>query len=127
MMARAVVSQERHATASEIGLRLRWARQVQELSRKQLANLAGVDLSTIKYLETGRRAPSIFLLMSLTHILGIDANYLLAAQTHGLHEELRAKLLSAHPEIRRQGVRTGGATGSLQKRGRSSARSKIDH
>jgi transcriptional regulator with XRE-family HTH domain len=95
---RAVPSEERQAEARQIGARLRWAREAAEMTRPQLANHVGVDHTHIKFLETGIRGPSVYLINSLCLVLDIDPNYLLTGQTDGLPRDLRARLRADHPE-----------------------------
>jgi transcriptional regulator with XRE-family HTH domain len=91
---------EQHAEAAKIGQRLAWARQAQGLTRADLATRAGVDASFIKSIENGLRVPSVFLAMSLCHILEISPQYLLWGILQGVASELSAKLARAHPELR---------------------------
>jgi len=87
------------AEAKRIGQRLRWAREGQDMSRVQLALHAGVDAKMIRHMEVGERVPSVFLAMSLCHILGISPQYLLWGILQGCEQELAARLAREHPEL----------------------------
>ncbi len=79
-----------------IGQRLRWAREALGMSRLQLAAHAGIDPSMVRCMERGERVPSIFLAMSLIHILGISPQYLLWGVLQGCEIEVQTKLALAH-------------------------------
>jgi transcriptional regulator with XRE-family HTH domain len=87
------------AEARLIGQRLRWAREAQDIGRPELAERLGVDITMVRNMEIGERVPSVFLAMSLCHILGISPQYLLWGMLQGVEGELSAKLAREHPEL----------------------------
>jgi len=92
---RAVPSEQRQEEARQIGERLRAARLAAEMTRAQLGNHVGCDETHIKFLETGKRGPSVYLINSLCLVLEIDPNYLLTGRTDRLRPGLRARLAAA--------------------------------
>jgi transcriptional regulator with XRE-family HTH domain len=90
---------DQQVEARRIGERLRWAREAQNITRLNLATYAGIDWTMIRHIEHGRRVPSVFLVMSLCHILRISPQYLLWGVLSGLDEELHTKLAREHPEL----------------------------
>jgi transcriptional regulator with XRE-family HTH domain len=92
-------TEEQRAEARRIGQRLAWAREAHGLTRGELATHAGIDISFVRNMEIGARVPSVFLAMSLCHILRISPQYLLWGMLQGVDGELSAKLARAHPEL----------------------------
>ena len=89
---------ERKAEAERIGMRLRWAREANRLTRVQLAADVGVHESLIRKLERGGCTPSIYLTLSLCHVLGISPDYLLWSSLERVSPTVRASLLQDHPK-----------------------------
>lgn len=108
--------------AKRIGQRLAWARKAQNMTRQQLANAVGVDHSMIRYMELGQRVPSVFLAMSLMHVLQISPQYLLWGEMLRVEPGLAARLTHLHPEFQRPLSTPYGATPFPGKTGRSRAR-----
>jgi len=86
--------------ARRIGQRVQWARQAWNYTRADLAREADVTQTMIQKIEEGTRIPSVFLVMSLCHVLGISPQYLLWGSMQGVEGELAAKLSVEHPELR---------------------------
>ena len=87
--------------AQRIGTRLKWAREILGYSRSELARELGIDPAFVTKLEQGVRIPSVFLVMSLCHVLHISPQYLLWGSVQGVEGELATKLSAAHPELRK--------------------------
>jgi transcriptional regulator with XRE-family HTH domain len=81
------------------GLRIRWAREIVEPSRLQFARKLGVDVSTIRDIETGKTNPGIELAWRLFHSIRISLDYVVAGRLIGVDPELVALLVAAHPEL----------------------------
>lgn len=62
---------------SEFGKRLRFAREMRQLTQAQLAKAAGVDQTVIAHFEAGRRMPGAENLKGLAKGLVVSADYLL--------------------------------------------------
>ena len=86
--------------ATLIGKRLRWAREAADMTQVQLAAHCGVEPITIRVMEAGKRAPSVFLAMSLCHVLRISPHYLLWGILQEVDPVMLAKLSRAHPELK---------------------------
>ena len=86
--------------AQRIGLRVRWARKIIEISVTELAADCGVDASAIRHIENGSRLPSLYMLMSLCHTLRVSPQYLLWGSLEGVDLELAARLKQSHPQLR---------------------------
>ena len=54
--------------------RIKQLRESKKLSQEKLAELAGVSLGTIRYLEQNQRAPSLPLLLKIIYALDRKAN-----------------------------------------------------
>lgn len=93
-------TEQQRFEALRIGQRLEWAREAKGVTRTQLAQAAGVATAMVRNMENGTRVPSVFLAMSLCHILEISPQYLLWGSLQGVAGELSAKLARAHPELR---------------------------
>jgi transcriptional regulator with XRE-family HTH domain len=91
--------EEQKEEAVAFGERLRWVREMVSGSPTRLAADAGVDTSTIRYIERGMRMPSVPLLKMLCHVLRISPDYLLWGSLAGVEPELAAKLKAAHPGL----------------------------
>ena len=83
----------------QLGVRLKWARELVEPNRAEFARSVGVDVSTIRNIENGTRAPSVALLMQICHSLRISFEYLLHGELRGVDGELAALLSQHHPEL----------------------------
>jgi transcriptional regulator with XRE-family HTH domain len=87
------------AEGLKIGERLQWAREGQGMTRMQLAAHLGIHHGMVRNMEQGTRVPSVFLAMSLCHVLGISPQYLLWGILQGCETELQARLRRDHPEL----------------------------
>lgn len=58
-------------------VRLRAARDLKKLSREELAEKAGIPVSSIAHLETGSRKPSFDTLRRLANALAVSTDYLI--------------------------------------------------
>ncbi len=85
--------------AKQIGERLRWVRELVDLTPTQLAADIGVDTSSVRHIEGGLRLPSLRMLMAICHVLRISPQYLLWGNLVGVEPELAAKLKAAHPGL----------------------------
>lgn len=85
--------------ADRIGERLRWARELVEANPIELAADVGCDPSSIRHIESGRRLPSIHLLISLCHVLRLSPEYLLWGSLVGVDPEMAVRLKQLHPEL----------------------------
>lgn len=68
-------------TLDQVGARLRAARQARGWTLEELARPAGVSVSTLSRLESGKRQASLELLLPLTRRLGIRIDDLLPTET----------------------------------------------
>jgi transcriptional regulator with XRE-family HTH domain len=101
---------EQKDEALAFGNRLRWVRELYGDSPTRLAADAGVDTSTIRYIERGQRMPSVPLLKMLVHVLRISPQYLLYGSLEGVEPVLAAKLKAAPPELNWPASPTHGST-----------------
>lgn len=85
--------------AKDIGRRIRWARELVEPNRAEFARAMGVDRSTIRDIESGRRPPSVFAVMEISHRLRVSPDYILLGKMRGVDGELAARLALLHPEL----------------------------
>jgi transcriptional regulator with XRE-family HTH domain len=85
--------------ARGVGRRIRWARELVEPNRAEFARSMGVDRSTIRDIESGRRPPSIFSILEISHRLRITPDYILLGRMRGIDGELAALLGHLHPEL----------------------------
>lgn len=98
----------------EVGLRIRWARELVEPNRAAFARLMGVDRTTLQKIEDGDRPPSIFNVMEIAHRLRVTCDYILTGSLRGVDGELAALLVSQHPELmRNRSMATGFDTSPL--------------
>lgn len=65
-----------------IGSRIRQRREALNLKQKEIAEQLGVSNNHISYIESGKSAPSINLLIRLCHILNTTPDYLLIGTHH---------------------------------------------
>lgn len=68
---------------SEFSKRLRFAREMREMTQAQLAKATGLDQTVVAHIEAGRRMPGAENLKSIAKGLVVSADYLL-----GLSERL---------------------------------------
>lgn len=64
-------------TTSQLGPRLRGARERLGVSQRALAKLVGYDNSAIAHIEAGRKEPSLGKLVAMANELHVSADYLL--------------------------------------------------
>lgn len=62
---------------AEFAKRMRFAREMRQLTQSQLANAAGIDQTVIAHIEAGRRMPGAENLRALCKGLVVSADYLL--------------------------------------------------
>ena len=88
----------------EIGARLKQARLEKNLTQAQLAEEAGISVSFLSNLESGRQAMNILTLISLLDKLNISADWLLNNSTdsanHTAALEIEKELASCTPKER---------------------------
>ncbi len=65
----------------DIGMRVKQLREEQRLSQYDLSKLAGVQQSTISYIEIGEKNPSVDTAIKLANALGVDLNTLVGIGT----------------------------------------------
>jgi transcriptional regulator with XRE-family HTH domain len=85
--------------AKKVAARVRWARELADMTFTELGAAIGVDSSTIRHIEAGIRLPSLHVLMALCHTLLISPQYLLWGSLEGVDQETAAQLKSRHPEL----------------------------
>lgn len=84
----------------EIGLRIKWARELVVPNRAEFARLMGVDRTTLQKIEDGDRAPSVFNVLDIAHRLRVSPSYILDGSMQGVDSEMAFRLGQAHPELR---------------------------
>lgn len=85
---------------AQIGERMKWARELVEPNRTEVARIMGVDPSTLAKNEDGERAPSIYTVIQYANRFRVSTDYLLRGQLIGrIDEEMRLKLAALHPEL----------------------------
>lgn len=83
-----------------VGQRITWARELVFPNQSECARLLGVDASTLNKIEKGDRAPSVFLIMSLSNRLRVSTDFLLKGVLNGrTDEEMALRLAALHPEL----------------------------
>jgi transcriptional regulator with XRE-family HTH domain len=84
---------------ADIGMRIKWARELVEPNRAKFARTLGVDRSTIQKIEEGKRAPSIFNVIEFSHQLRVTPDYILTGDLKGVDGEVAGHLVRQHPEL----------------------------
>ena len=64
----------------ELGMNLKRAREKAELTQNRVSNAIGLNRSCLAYYEHGKTTPTIFTLLKLAKILGVDLLYLLVIE-----------------------------------------------
>ncbi|GBR12429.1 MULTISPECIES: helix-turn-helix domain-containing protein [Asaia] len=83
-----------------IGRRITWARELVFPNQSECARLLGVDASTLNKIEKGDRAPSVFLILSLSNRLRVSTDFLLKGVLNGRTDgEMALRLAALHPEL----------------------------
>jgi transcriptional regulator with XRE-family HTH domain len=95
------------------GARILWAREVVEPNRMDFARKLGVDVTTIRNIETGKTNPGIVLSQRIFHALRISLTYVVDGRLEGVDPELAAILVADHPELAppRQSLQRSGNPG----------------
>jgi transcriptional regulator with XRE-family HTH domain len=81
------------------GERILWARQIVEPNRMEFARKLGIDVTTARDIESGKRNPGVELLYALCHSLRISLDYIVKGSLYGVDRELAAQLVMDHPEL----------------------------
>ena len=68
----------------DVGNRVRTLRKQANLTMKQLAEMAGISLTTMHRIETGQQSPSVAVLSLIAHNLGLPITNLLSAPFQGV-------------------------------------------
>jgi transcriptional regulator with XRE-family HTH domain len=76
-----------------------WAREAHQISRIEFARRLGVDMTTLRNIESGKSNPGMLLSWRLFHALGISLDYVVAGRLTGLDPELAGMLVRDHPEL----------------------------
>lgn len=81
------------------GERIMWARKIVEPNRMEFARKLGIDATTARDIEAGRRNPGVELLYAICHSLRISLDYIVKGSLYGVDRELAAQLVMDHPEL----------------------------
>jgi transcriptional regulator with XRE-family HTH domain len=65
----------------EFGKRLRFVREMREMTQQQLGRAAGIDQTVIAHMEAGRRSPALQNLKQICKAATVSADYLLGLST----------------------------------------------
>ena len=76
---------ELHEVLAGVGPRLRSLRRARAVTLAQLAEETGISLSTLSRLESGRRKPTLELLLPLAKAYGVPLDELVGAPATGDH------------------------------------------
>jgi transcriptional regulator with XRE-family HTH domain len=85
--------------AKRLGQRLRWVRDILNVTPTEVAADIGVDSTAIRQIERGARLPSIHVMMALCHTLRISPQYLMWGTLEAVEPELATQLKRRHPEL----------------------------
>ena len=81
------------------GQRIRWAREILEPNRLDFARKLGVDVTTIRNIETGKTNPGLQLAQRIFHVLRISLAYVVDGELNGVDLEMATALVARHPEL----------------------------
>lgn len=81
------------------GERILWARKIVEPNRLEFSRKLGIDATTARDIETGRRNPGVELLYAICHSLRISLDYIVKGSLKGVDPELALQLVTDHPEL----------------------------
>jgi transcriptional regulator with XRE-family HTH domain len=84
-----------------MGRRLRWVRDIHELSQAQMAEAVGIHQSAWSLYEAGKRWPDIAQAARIVAKLKISLAYLLEGSLEGVERQLAIRLAACHPELAR--------------------------
>jgi transcriptional regulator with XRE-family HTH domain len=87
------------AVQTVIGQRIMWARELVYPNASEFARLIEVHPSTLKKIEDGERAPSIFNVIEIANRLRVSADFVLRGQLIGIDQELERLLIAHHPSL----------------------------
>ncbi len=81
----------------DIGENVKKMREEQRLSQKDLSLMAGVQQSTISYIECGEKNPSVDTAIKIAEALGVDLNTLAGVKTvpYASNEEIIKRISQA--------------------------------
>lgn len=86
-----------------VGARIGWARELVYPNQAEFARLIGVDQSTLNKIESGDRAPNIFIVTEVSNRLRVSTDFLLKGVLVGrTDEEMALRLGAMHPELASQ-------------------------
>lgn len=74
----------------EIGRRIRWLRERQNMSQEQLAQILWIDRSSLSGYEIGKRVPDIFMLCKMADVFDISLDTLVGREQNGEGKEIIA-------------------------------------
>lgn len=97
-MPRTTIDMQREE-AKRLGQRLRWVRDILNVTPTEVAADIGVDSTAIRQIERGARLPSIHVMMALCHMLRISPQYLMWGKLEAVEPELALQLKRRHPEL----------------------------
>ena len=79
----------------KIGLRVKSARIAKHMTRQQLADSAGISVSNLRAIETGKRSMSVHTLIGITDALDVSSDSLInddPPDIAGIKEKIRKEL-----------------------------------
>lgn len=87
------------ALMAAAGRRLRWVREILQMSQAQIAEAVGITQSAWSLYELGKRWPDQFEAIRLMAKLKISQQYLLGGSLEGVERDLAIQLAAHHPEL----------------------------
>lgn len=80
-------------------IRLAELRHERELTQKELANIIGIDPSTIANYEVGSRSPDYFTLVKIADYFGVSTDYILGRTDNPHTDTIKLAVKSLPPRI----------------------------
>jgi len=88
-----------HMPRITLGQRIKWARELVEPNRAEFCRTIGVDVSTVRKVESDERGPGLGLLIRICHALRVSTDYAVYGSFNGVDPQLAAMLAARHPEL----------------------------
>jgi len=89
------LSLEHRMLVASVGMRLKWAREAAELSRKDVADRVHRSVYTIAGYELGRIDPPLPILLNLASLYGVEVADLVPRQQGDLQRHIEAVVATA--------------------------------
>jgi transcriptional regulator with XRE-family HTH domain len=98
-MPKPIRQEAEEAALKDVGNRIRWVRELSEVSQSELARACGTDQSKWSKYESGQRKPDPMEMVQFCVRFDVTMDYIYRGRLEGCNHALAIQLAAEHPEL----------------------------